>query len=461
MRRTSSGVPDLRRADANGSRLARDTSTARTDSNNVSRNTRTDSNTTTRSTRGISERSTTNRYDFSSGRSTSSRSTTSTVLAGPTTISERSTLTSFRGTTSFRTPTGSGYASRSYGGGGYGYNWYPTGWYSGWHSSGGWGSLSIGWYFPSYYSSHWGCFPGYYSYGWGWSFGVHWGSFAAAFLIGNAWHITAYPGYYGYYGHGCYNYYPWHSFRRYHRYYHSGFSFCVHRPYWYDYSIWWDYTPYGLGYSRNVYENLYDEGYDDGYDRGYDRGYENGAEAYGDNRERESLERPSREEKERDRERGNAREEFSNEMEGGRKAFEAGDYEGATRSFKEAVILDPSNATAKLNLAIAAFASGKYAFSAFGIRRGFALDENAAGREFDLRAMYRDSEVLSRQMDDLTKAIKKSPDADKLLVQGYVRLFTGDSEGAAQSLEQALGYAPQEEAAMKLYKAALDKLEKK
>jgi hypothetical protein len=69
--------------------------------------------------------------------------------------------------------------------------------------------------------------------------------------------------------------------------------------------------------------------------------------------------------------------------------------------------------------------------------------------------------VLTRQLNDLNDAIKKSPDADKLLVQGYVRLFTGDTEGAAQSLEKALGYAPQDEAAMALYKAALDKLEKK
>ncbi len=447
MRRTNSGVPDLRRADSDSSRLARNSSSTRSNES---------------STRNVSERSTVSRYDFNSSRSNTRSSPTTTALAGPTTVSERSTLTSFRGSTTFRTPTGSGYSTRSYSGG-YSHNWYPSGWYSGWNWNGHGGGFSAGWYFPSHYSSNWGCFPGYYSHGWNWSFGVHFGSFAAAFLIGNAWHITSYPSYYGYYGHGCYNYYPWHSYRRHHRYHHHGFYFSVHRPYWYDYSIWWDYTPYGLGYSRRIYENLYDEGYDDGYDKGYDRGNENGAEegAYSDGRERESLERPSREDKERDRERGNAREEFSNEMERGRKAFETGDYEGATRAFKEAVILDPSDATAKLNLALAAFASGKYAFSAFGIRRGLALDESAASTEFDLRAMYRDGEVLTRQLDDLARMIKKSPDADKLLVQGYMRLFTGDTEGAAQSLEQALGYAPQDEAAMKLYKAALDKLEKK
>lgn len=446
VRRTSSGVPDLRKAETDNSRVARDVSASRTTS-------------PTRTTRSIEERPTVSRYDFQNSRSR----TTTTRVAGPTTLSERSTLTSFR-TTGFQTRGGSGYATHSHGHShGYRYNWYPSGWYSGWSWHGSWGSFSIGWYFPSYYSCGWGYWPGYYSHGWSWNSGVYWGSFAAAFLIGNAWHITAYPGYYGYYGWGRYCYYPWHHYRRHHRYHWHGVSVCVHRPYWYDYGIWWDYRPSYLGYTRYVYENLYDEGYDDGYDKGYDRGYEDGAEnnAYRDSRERDSLHRPSREYKERDRERGNAAEEYSYEMEQGFKAFEAGDYEGATRSFKEAVILDPSSAPAKLNLALAAFASGKYSFAAFGIRRGLAQHKDAARSEVDLRSRYRDGEVLVRQLSDLDKAVKAEPDADKLLVQGYMRLFTGDAEGAAQSLERAAGYAPQDEAVKALYKAALDKLEKK
>ena len=68
---------------------------------------------------------------------------------------------------------------------------------------------------------------------------------------------------------------------------------------------------------------------------------------------------------------------------------------------------------------------------------------------------------MLRQLADLDAAIKKGPDADKLLVQGYVRLFSGDSEGAAQSLERAAAFAPQDEAVKALYKATLEKLEKK
>lgn len=447
VRRTGSGVPDLRKAEPDSSRLARNTNTSR-------------SNTPERSTRSITERPTTARHDFVNVSRANSRGTT-TRVAGPSPISERSTLTSFR-TTGFssRSHTGSGYATRSHGGGwgGYSHNWYRPGWFAGWNWGGRWGSFSIGWHFPSHYSCGWGYWPGYWSGGW--SSGVYFGSFAAAFLIGNAWHITAYPSYYGYYGHGCYNYYSWHSFRRYHRYHHHGFSVCVHRPYWYDYSIWWDYRPYSLGYTRYVYENLYDDGYDDGYDRGYEDGAEDSS-AYRDGRERESLHRPAREDKERDRKRGNAAEEYSHEMERGYEAFESGDYEAATRAFKEAVILDPANADAKLNLALAAFASGKYSFAAFGIRRGLSQDEGAASQDIDLRARYRDGEVLLRQLADLDAAIKKEPDADKLLVQGFVRLFSGDSEGAAQSLERAAAYSPQDETVKALYKATLERLEKK
>jgi len=408
-------------------------------------------------------RSTATRYSFGS------RDTTTTLVDPPSSrFSERSTLTSFRGpssSTTFRSP--GGYATHSWG--------LSSHWHShslglsiglglglGWSWNWGWGSFSLGWYAPHSYHYGFGYWPGCHNWGWGSS--IHYGAFSAAYLIGNAWHLQAYNGFYGYYGGGCYRYYP-HSWRRHHTYCHGGLYFSVHRPYWYDYSIWWDYQPTSRGYSRHVYESLSaDEAYDDGYDKGYDRGYENGAEdtsAYRDGRNRESLNRPDESEKEADRERGDAREEFSREMENGKSAFAAGDYEGAMKAFKEAVILDPTSPDAKFNLGIAAFASGKYSFAAFGLRRGFALNPDAAKHPLDLREFYRDHAVLARQMANLAASIEKEADADKLLVQGYVRLFTGDAEGAAASLERAISYAPQDEASRKLYAAALEQLEKK
>ncbi len=380
----------------------------------------------------------------------------STAVAGPTPrFSERSTLASYS-TGSVRT---SSYTTKSYSGYSHGGSHYHSAWRIGfglgWTWSWGWGRFSIGWYYPHHYSYGHGYWPGCHSWSWGVHFGVH----ALAYLTGHhSWSIVAYPGYWGYSHWGRYCYYPrlWHR----HRYCHDGYYFVVHRPYWYDYSYWWDYRPSNYGYSRYIYERLYDEGYDDGYDRGYEDGAED-TSAYRDGRRRESLERDDQRHRDQDRERGNAREEFNYEMQRGKAAFASGDYEEATRAFKEAVILDPTDVGAKLNLSVAAFASGKYAFAAFGLRRAVALDPEVAGRKLDIRGFYRDSAMLEAHIAELEKSARRESDADKFLVLGFVRLHLGEAEAAAASIEQAISLAPQDNAARALYAAALERIENK
>jgi cytochrome c-type biogenesis protein CcmH/NrfG len=142
------------------------------------------------------------------------------------------------------------------------------------------------------------------------------------------------------------------------------------------------------------------------------------------------------------------------------KAFTDGDYKAATRSYKEAVILDPNSADARYSLAISAFAEGKFAFSAFALRRGVVLD--AEKSRIDLQKVFGDPAVLEGYVDSLNKELKANPgDADLLLLSGYVSLQTGDASAAADKLDRALKAAPQDPAVQQLQRQAMKALENK
>jgi tetratricopeptide (TPR) repeat protein len=401
-------------------------------------------------------------------------------------ISERSTLTSLRSPTVSRTLSTRGsslgphepitrtvsYPRTTYTTHSTDTYWWSGGYYSGYY---GWPYYYSGFSFglsfnigPFYFGIGYS-YPYYRSYyGGGWYSGssVYFGSFAAAYLVGTAWHIVPYSnvGWWGYnYGSRCY-WFPRNHWRRYHRYHYHGHYCRVYRPYWYGYTRWYDYRPYSYGYSSYVYDSIYDDGYDDGYYRGYRRGYETGAEdasAYRDDRRRDEIgkePRPRVPDSDIDKAKTDAATEYRYEMNRGTEAFENGDYKTATRAYKEALILSPNSADARYSLAVSAFAEGKYAFAAFALRRGVSLDAEAG--QFDVRAAFRDPVVFDGFVESLQSELSEYPDdPDLLLLSGWVDLRTGDYSSAAAKLDRAVANAPQDGAAKVLQREALDKLE--
>lgn len=338
---------------------------------------------------------------------------------------------------------------------GYGPYYRPT---SYWGFSWGWGggfsiSFGSGWY------GGWN-----FGLGWGHGSGVYFGAFATAYLVGHAWHILPYQGSWGYYG-GSNCYWIPHSHWGHNSSFWYGGHYCrVNQPYWYSYSRWYDYRPYGYGYSSLVYDDLYDDGFDDGYDRGYNRGYNDGAEeASGlkDDRRRDSIgpaARPRVPDSGADRAKGSAVVEFRREMKRGADALGQADFVAATKAFKEAAILDPESADARYMLSVSALAEGKYAFSAFALRRAMALDPE--GSNLDLVRMFGTPEAVKAQRDRLHADMQKSPeDEDMLLLKGFTALRSGDARTAAEALDKLVGLNPQDKAAARLHKEALERLE--
>ena len=413
---------------------------------------------------------------MSRGSTSSSSYSTRTASAGGSsgTYSERSTLSSFRGTSSsFRGNTSqpneplTTYSTRST------YSPYRPSTYSGYYPS-----YSYPTYSYPYYSGYsigfsfsgggfyFGYNSGYYGYAnHGWGSWVHHGSHSVAVLVGAAWHIYPYLNGWCGYNYGARSYYwPWGTWRRYHRYNYRGTYCRVSRPYWYGYSRWYDYRPYGYGYTSLSYDSLYDEGYEDGYGRGYNRGYEDGGEdtsAYRDDRRRDQIgtkPRPRVPDSSIDRAKTDAADEYRYEMKRGTDSFTSGDFRAATKSYKEALILNPDSADARYSLAISAFAEGKYAFSAFALRRGISLEP--ASSNIDLVNVFGDPVKFQGFVDNLNEELEADPDdPDLLLLSGYVALRTGDASGAAQKLDRALENAPQDAAAKTLHREAMEALE--
>ncbi|MBX3459526.1 MAG: tetratricopeptide repeat protein [Planctomycetes bacterium] len=346
--------------------------------------------------------------------------------------------------------------------GGYYSNGYHGSYYSGYHGSYSYG----GWYSWFGFGWRWSWGGLYFGFGhrpWfgGWWGGPHiyFGTHSVAILGARAWYIQPYgAGWYGY-CHGPRYYYYSHA-RRHHWFSYHGVYCRISRPYWYGYTRWWDWRPYSYGYTVLAYDSLYDDGYRDGYNRGYNRGYEDGAEeatGYGDDRRRDSI-GGKRPQPEHDRARGDAGAEFRHEMSRGNEAFAQGDYAAAAKAFKEAAILNPESADARYALAMAALGNGKYAYSAFALRRGMAL--HADGSNIDVAKAFGGPVALKQHMEHMDRELAKAPqDPDLLLMRGFTALRSGDARTAAEMLDRALERAPDDKATHKLHEEALAALE--
>ena len=458
MGRTPAGVPTLRRAEPGSSRLA---STSRSGINSVRPGIDDGRTSPSASTQTAITRPRTSFRESGSG--SSQYRTHSEASAGSSTrstFSERSTLVSFRGSSSGSVRGDSTTAheplpsrkssSHSH------FPYYPTGYFHNYYSGSYYGSHHsgyYGWHYNSYYGSH------HYSPG------IYFGSFALAVLSGNAWYIQPYYGQHWFlgfrYGGHC-DYYAFGRYRDHHTYYYRGRHCRVHRPLWYGYATWYDYNPIGYGYTRYVYTDIYVK--DGDYEDGYVEGYEDGAEDLADliderRRDRIGPRLPAAPRVEFDRAHASASSEFRRQTTIGETAFLKGDFEAATSAFKEAVILNPTSARAKMNLAVGAMAAGKYTFAAFALKRAAALEPEAVVGVGALD-LYVDNLVRDQHLERLEKQLAANPgDSDLLLLAGFMRYHTGMNKGAAEALDEALQLVPEDPAATRLYKAALEALE--
>lgn len=236
------------------------------------------------------------------------------------------------------------------------------------------------------------------------------------------------------------------------------------RPWWYSWGGWYDWNyDSGYRYGRTRYVSITvpsDDNYEDGYDDGYDRGYENGAEdASGlrDARRRDTIFKKSSDgpRPRVDKTRVSAKAEFNTQMEKGASNLATGDYRGATKAFKEAVILSPESAAAKYRLSLSALADGKTTFAAFALRRAMDLD----GPMINARDMLPEAGDLDRLLESLRADIEKAPeDYDLLLLDGFYQLQAGNAKAAAISLDKTLQQDPDNKRLKSWYAEALDAL---
>lgn len=439
------------------------------------------------SSRGTTPGSTVRKAD-DTARSSSLRNTTSGTATNrtPGVIRERSTISASNVRSAERTATSVAPRSQpvetgsrnlgptSYWAGTWrNYNYHPHH-YNGWGSHGwpyynhcGWGGFSIGFRIGGF--GLW--FGRSFGFGFGWP--VYHGSFQSAYYMGPGRGYWLTP--HSYWGWGGWRYgshrhwYNWTHWRSHHWFSHNNCYWRIRRPYWYGYSNWYSWRPYRYSYVSLVYDSLddgrsYSDGWEDGYDRGYNRGYEDGGEDAGalrDDRRRDRIgaDRTKRPEPELDRNRTDAATEYRYEMQRGVDAVGKGDYATATKAFKEAVILDPQSADARYSLAVSAMAEGKFAFSAFALRRGVNIDLEAGN--IDLAKAFGGEVQLDALVAGIDNELATSPtDADLLLLRGYISLRRGDASGAAETLDRALSANPQDKAAKTLHKQAMDALER-
>jgi tetratricopeptide (TPR) repeat protein len=336
------------------------------------------------------------------------------------------------------------------------------------------GAYSYGGYRPkSYYHrpyyGYWGhsYWSPWYYHGFSFSIGfgfyrpyyVYYGTHSIAFLGVRAWHIVPYyHGWCGYYFGPRYYYFPRYRARP-HVYYYHGVYCRVSRPYWYGYTRWYDWRPYRYGYYSLAYDSIYEEGYEHGYTRGYEDGAEDSS-AYRDDRRRDrvaSVPRPRVPDAAQERQRGEASAEFRHEMQRGSEAFATGNYRVATDAFKEAVILNPSDAEARYSLAMSAFAEGKYAFSAFALRRAITQDPESSN--IDVEAAFGGPARFAEYLRPLDRELEvHSSDPDLLLLRGFMSLRIGDYRTAARTLDLALQHLPRDQATRTLHEEAVNAL---
>ncbi len=130
-------------------------------------------------------------------------------------------------------------------------------------------------------------------------------------------------------------------------------------------------------------------------------------------------------------------------------AFNAGDYESAIRLYVAAVLVDDTDAFARLFYGLAQFAIGDYELAAVGMRRALTLDPELITSPIDLRSIYPDLETFDEQLKRLVVGVSENPkNEDVVFLLGYVYYATADPASAVALLQTAVDLDPTDELAL-------------
>lgn len=120
----------------------------------------------------------------------------------------------------------------------------------------------------------------------------------------------------------------------------------------------------------------------------------------------------------------------------GMKAFSAGDYDQAARTFLQAGMGDNDNIDAWLAYAVARFATGDYKASALAVRRAIRAFPDVVNSPVDIRERYGRPEDFDRHLAAAEERVRnRAEDGDALLTLGFVQHFSRQREAAAQTFE--------------------------
>jgi tetratricopeptide (TPR) repeat protein len=134
-----------------------------------------------------------------------------------------------------------------------------------------------------------------------------------------------------------------------------------------------------------------------------------------------------------------------------------GRYEEAAEWLFNATLEAPSSGPSKMLLSTSLVAIGEYAYAASYLRVAFDEEPGLAAVPFDLRGLYRKSLDLKTQIGLLARRAELEPEPDHLLLLGFLRLATGDLDGALADLDglRMTGDTADSALAVRLISAAL------
>lgn len=140
-------------------------------------------------------------------------------------------------------------------------------------------------------------------------------------------------------------------------------------------------------------------------------------------------------------------------------AFNAGDYEAAIRLYVAAVLIDDTDASARLFYGLAEFAVGDYELAAVGMRRALSLDPELISSPIDLRSIYPDAETFEGQLKKLVEYVAANPkEQNPVFLLGYVYFATADPGSAVSVLQAAVSLEPTDELASAVLSRAVEVL---
>lgn len=129
-----------------------------------------------------------------------------------------------------------------------------------------------------------------------------------------------------------------------------------------------------------------------------------------------------------------------------------GDYERAEAAFRATLEADGRDPFAHYLLAQTLFSRGEFALALDHVRAGAAQNPSFARADLDVRDLYGDA-TFAQRLAELEARARE--DRGLCALVGYMRLFSGDAQGALTALDRA----PQDEVARALRQSALARIE--